>query len=232
MNFRRSSAGLSREICRRQARRPGRGALLADCGAGRVDSPGACLPTRVLTSTPSLSTMPRAAPWLADWLPSSLVAKIANWQPRITWPEGRASGRVSPRKSRHGLESGGMTDETEFDFEPDELRAAEALKGTLNKVAEWPPDSPLSFVLSLASRTRGKLGEMLLAQIAEVAGIETGKASQSRTTLESAKPGARSSSPPRIRLGFSRYETRARLLATGTTIWWVSLEGRTGLSTG
>lgn len=63
-----------------------------------------------------------------------------------------------------------------LDFSPGEVRALEELRGTLRQVAEWPPESPLSFVLSLAPRTRGKLGEMLLRRLAEDAGVATAKA--------------------------------------------------------
>jgi hypothetical protein len=65
---------------------------------------------------------------------------------------------------------------SEFEFSPGEVRALADLRGALKQVAEWPPDSPLSFVLMLAPRTRGKLGEMLLAQIAGEAGLTVGKA--------------------------------------------------------
>lgn len=64
---------------------------------------------------------------------------------------------------------------SEFEFSPGEVRALEDLRGSLKQVAEWPPDSPLSFVLMLAPRTRGKLGEMLLAQIASDVGLTVGK---------------------------------------------------------
>ncbi|HEX8101973.1 MAG TPA: hypothetical protein VF533_05140 [Solirubrobacteraceae bacterium] len=64
----------------------------------------------------------------------------------------------------------------DHEFSAGEVRALAGLRGTLPQVAEWPPDSPLAFVLMLAPRTRGKLGEMLLAQIAREAGIAIGKA--------------------------------------------------------
>lgn len=63
-----------------------------------------------------------------------------------------------------------------YDFSPGEVAALTDLRTSLKQVAEWPPDSPLSFVLTLAPRTRGKLGEMLLAQIAGDAGLAVGKA--------------------------------------------------------
>jgi len=63
----------------------------------------------------------------------------------------------------------------EYEFSPGEVSALADLRGSLKQVAEWPPDSPLSFVLMLAPRTRGKLGEMLLAQIAADAGLMVGK---------------------------------------------------------
>lgn len=69
-----------------------------------------------------------------------------------------------------------MEEGTQFDFSDGEISALADLRETLNKVAEWPPDSPLSFVLTLAPCTRGKLGEMLLAQIARDANLGVGKA--------------------------------------------------------
>lgn len=69
-----------------------------------------------------------------------------------------------------------MSDSVDFEFSPAEIKALGELRGALKQVAEWPPDSPLSFVLMLAPRTRGKLGEMLLRHIAHHAGIGTGKA--------------------------------------------------------
>jgi hypothetical protein len=67
----------------------------------------------------------------------------------------------------------------DFDIElaPDEVAALDELRSTLKQVAEWPPESPLSFVLMLAPRTRGKLGEMLVDSIAQRSGLSTGKAS-------------------------------------------------------
>lgn len=69
-----------------------------------------------------------------------------------------------------------MADQPEFEFAPGEVEALTHLRGTLRQVAEWPPESALSFVLMLAPRTRGKLGEMLLRQIATNAGMASGKA--------------------------------------------------------
>lgn len=67
-------------------------------------------------------------------------------------------------------------DEDTFEFAPGEVAALTTLRATLKQVAEWPPESPLSFVLMLAPRTRGKLGEMLLRQIATDAGLSIGSA--------------------------------------------------------
>ena len=67
-------------------------------------------------------------------------------------------------------------DEPEIQFTDGERAALAELRGSLKRVAEWPPESPLSFVLMLAPRTRGKLGELLLAAIAENAGIEISSA--------------------------------------------------------
>jgi hypothetical protein len=48
-----------------------------------------------------------------------------------------------------------VVDDAEFEFSPGEVNALNELRGTLRQVAEWPPESPLSFVLMLAPRTRG-----------------------------------------------------------------------------
>ena len=69
-----------------------------------------------------------------------------------------------------------MQGDVEFEFSPGEVKALSDLRATLKQVAEWPPESPLSFVLLLAPRTRGKLGELLLKRIAEDAGLVTAKA--------------------------------------------------------
>jgi hypothetical protein len=70
-----------------------------------------------------------------------------------------------------------MTDHVDIEFAPDEVTVLEELRETLAQVTDWPPESPLSFVLTLASRTRGKLGEMLVDSIAQRAGLSTSKAS-------------------------------------------------------
>lgn len=70
-----------------------------------------------------------------------------------------------------------MTSRSHLEFADDETAVLNELRASLKQVAEWPPDSPLSFVLMLASRTRGKLGEMLVDGIAQRAGLSTGKAS-------------------------------------------------------
>jgi hypothetical protein len=69
-----------------------------------------------------------------------------------------------------------MVDQREIEFAAGEREALTELQGTLRQVAEWPPDSPISFVLMLAPRTRGKLGEMLLAHYAAQAGLTASKA--------------------------------------------------------
>jgi hypothetical protein len=72
---------------------------------------------------------------------------------------------------------GEMADDVNLDFAADEVALLAELRASLKQVAEWPPESPLSFVLMLASRTRGKLGEMLVDGIARRAGLSTGKPS-------------------------------------------------------
>lgn len=70
-----------------------------------------------------------------------------------------------------------VADELDIDFAADETVILGELSASLKQVAEWPPESPLSFVLMLASRTRGKLGEMLVDGIARRAGLNTAKPS-------------------------------------------------------
>ncbi len=69
-----------------------------------------------------------------------------------------------------------MAERPKYDFAPGERGALTELQGTLPQIAEWPPDSPISFVLMLAPRTRGKLGENLLVRYATQAGLTTAKA--------------------------------------------------------
>jgi hypothetical protein len=70
-----------------------------------------------------------------------------------------------------------VADDLDIDFAVDETAILDELRATLKQVAEWPPESPLSFVLMLASRTRGKLGEMLVDGIARRTGLGTAKPS-------------------------------------------------------
>lgn len=66
-----------------------------------------------------------------------------------------------------------MLEGPEIEFAKGEVAALDELRGQLKQVAEWPPESPLSFVLMLAPRTRGKLGELLLAEFATLIGVST-----------------------------------------------------------
>jgi hypothetical protein len=68
-----------------------------------------------------------------------------------------------------------MEQSPEYEFSPGEVSALADLRANLKQVAEWPPDSPLAFVLMLAPRTRGKLGELLLARIATDAALTTAR---------------------------------------------------------
>lgn len=58
-------------------------------------------------------------------------------------------------------------------FDANEIRVLGELENQLRRVEVWPVDSPLGFVIHLAPRTRGKLGEMLLDGLASVAGRTT-----------------------------------------------------------
>jgi hypothetical protein len=84
-----------------------------------------------------------------------------------------------------------MSSDPELEFSEAERRALEELRGTLRQVAEWPPESPLSFVLMLAPRTRGKLGEMLLMQLAADAGLATARAESVAYDLRIARRAAK-----------------------------------------
>jgi hypothetical protein len=52
-----------------------------------------------------------------------------------------------------------------------ETRHLAELQETLRQVEEWPEDCPLSFVIHLAPRTRGRLGELLIDRIAADHGL-------------------------------------------------------------
>ncbi|MFN8186921.1 MAG: hypothetical protein U0R69_07575 [Gaiellales bacterium] len=58
-------------------------------------------------------------------------------------------------------------------YDPEEARYLQSLEQKLRRVEEWPLDSPLAFVIHLASRTKGKLGELFLDEIATGLAIET-----------------------------------------------------------
>jgi hypothetical protein len=58
-------------------------------------------------------------------------------------------------------------------FDPEEAAYLHELEQELRQVEEWPLDSPLGFVIHLASRTRGKLGERLVSKIATKLGINS-----------------------------------------------------------
>jgi hypothetical protein len=68
-----------------------------------------------------------------------------------------------------------VVEQPKYDFSPGELDALTELRATLRQVEEWPPDSPAIFVLRLASRTRGVLGEKLLIRFATHAGLTARK---------------------------------------------------------
>jgi hypothetical protein len=58
-------------------------------------------------------------------------------------------------------------------FHPEEARYLHDLEQRLRRVEEWPLDSPLAFVIHLASRTKGRLGELFLEEIANGTGLRT-----------------------------------------------------------
>jgi len=61
-------------------------------------------------------------------------------------------------------------------FSDVELAALADLRVSLPAISEWPPENPLSFVLMLAPRTKGKLGEALLERLGLAAGATVGPA--------------------------------------------------------
>ncbi len=56
-------------------------------------------------------------------------------------------------------------------FDPDEAAYLRELERDLRRVEDWPLDSPLAFVIHLAPRTRGSLGERLISKIADKVGV-------------------------------------------------------------
>lgn len=58
-------------------------------------------------------------------------------------------------------------------FDPQESRLLKEIERGLRRVAEWPLDSPLAFVVGLASGTKGRLGKLILAAIAKSVGVES-----------------------------------------------------------
>jgi hypothetical protein len=97
-------------------------------------------------------------------------------------PSGSSTASSARRTRRKGILSGGpnlgyVADDLDIDFAADETAILGELRASLKQVAEWPPESPLNFVLMLASRTRGKLGEMLVDGIARRADLSTAKPS-------------------------------------------------------
>lgn len=118
------------------------------------------------------------------------------------------------------------------EFSPGEASALAELRASLKQVAEWPPDSPLSFVLMLAPRTRGKLGELLLARIATDAGLATARPESVAYDVRIGDARCEVKSRPRTHRAFSKYATPARLVRRGTTTSSASRDGRTVSSTG
>lgn len=88
----------------------------------------------------------------------------------------RKSRDRAKEAARSWRSRGTVAEESGIEFAAGEVEALDELRGLLRQIAEWPPDSPVSFVLMLAPRTRGKLGELLLDRFAVQAGIATGKA--------------------------------------------------------
>jgi hypothetical protein len=58
-------------------------------------------------------------------------------------------------------------------FDHEELRYLRDLEQQLRRIEDWPLDSPLAFVIHLAPRTKGRLGELFLDAIAKGLSVET-----------------------------------------------------------
>ncbi|MHB1534855.1 MAG: hypothetical protein ACYC1D_09655 [Acidimicrobiales bacterium] len=69
------------------------------------------------------------------------------------------------------VQEAGTAYRAEVPFDPEEAAYLGELELELRRVEEWPVDSPLGFVIHLAPRTRGKLGEHLVAKIATKLGV-------------------------------------------------------------
>lgn len=57
-------------------------------------------------------------------------------------------------------------------FDPEESRLLKEIARGLRRVAEWPLESPLAFVVGLASGTKGRLGKLILTAIAKSVGTD------------------------------------------------------------
>lgn len=58
-------------------------------------------------------------------------------------------------------------------FDPEEAGYLQSLEQKLRRVEQWPLDSPLAFVIHLASRTKGRLGELFLDEVAGGLDVKT-----------------------------------------------------------
>lgn len=84
-------------------------------------------------------------------------------------------------------------------FDPEETTYLGELEVELRRVEAWPVDSPLAFVIHLAPRTRGKLGEHLVAKVATKLGIVNGPSGSAEYDLAISRPAG----PTRVEVKFS-----------------------------
>lgn len=73
-------------------------------------------------------------------------------------------------------------------FQPGEVEILRELERDLRRAEEWPLDSPLAFVIHLAPRTRGKLGELLISHTATSLGLTCGASRSADFDLRISRP--------------------------------------------
>lgn len=84
-------------------------------------------------------------------------------------------------------------------FEPQELEIIGTLEQELTPAADWPADSPLSFVRRLPPASRGRFGARVISALAEVAGVPAEPSGSDDFTLRITRPNG----PVRVAVKFS-----------------------------
>lgn len=109
-------------------------------------------------------------------------------------------------------------------FQPEEALVLGDLERDLRRVVEWPLDSPLAFVIHLAPRTRGKVGELLISRLAVSLGLQCAASGSADFDLLIGRPSGRvrteikfsTEDPPR----FQQVRNPRRPDDISTTTWF------------